>query len=124
MIAEQVRDYLGTKGFTNLRFGMKQEQPDNAIFVRDVSAPVLAESQGHDIDSGGVQITVRNTNSLTARTQCVDIYKELVSFRMDRFKSSGNAVVMTNCQTVPSYIGPDDKGRHEYTTTFTIRFDR
>lgn len=128
MIAEQVATYLSNNGFgalgTGVFFGMMQEKPDNAVYVRDVSAPVLPETQGHDIDQSGVQITVRNNNSFTARTTCYNIYKLLVSFRMDTFTSAGNPVIYTICQTPTSYIGADDKGRHEYTTTFTIRHDR
>lgn len=128
MIAEQVARYLSAQGFGALGqgvfFGMKHETPDDGIWLRDVSAPVPNETQGHPIDQSGVQVMVRNNNSFTARTQCYEVYKLLASFRMDTFITGGNPVVLTLCQTPTSYIGADDKGRHEYTTTFTIRYDR
>ena len=128
MIAEQVARYLSAEGMgvlgQSVFFGMTHETPSDAIFVRDVSAPVPPESQGYGIDQSGVQITVRNNNSFLARTKCYDAYKLLASFRMSTFISGGNPVIMTLCQTPTSYIGADDKGRHEYTTTFSIRYDR
>jgi hypothetical protein len=128
MMAEQVIRYLVTQGQgtlgTSLFFGAMQENPNEATFARDVSAPVLPETQGYGIDQSGVQITVRSANSFTARNKIRAIYNLLVSFRMDTFTADGNPVIYTQTQSPPSYIGMDDKGRHEYTTTFTIRHDR
>jgi hypothetical protein len=128
MMAEQVIKYLSDQGFGALGealfFGVVQDLPDEAIFARDVSAPVLPVTQGYGIDQSGVQLTVRSLNSFTARNKARDIYNLLVSFRMDTFTADGNPVIYTETQSPPAHIGMDAKGRHEYTTTFTIRHDR
>lgn len=123
MIAEQVRAYLMTKGFTALNLGFKPEQPDIVTVLRDVSAVVPPENQ-IGTEQSGVQVTARSTNQQQARDTCYDIYLELVSFIHGRFTPTGNFVTLTTTQTPPSYLGADDNGRHEWTFTTSIRYNR
>jgi hypothetical protein len=123
MIAEQVRTYLLGEGFTNLFLGFKPESPNALTVVRDMSAPQPPENQ-IGTEQTGVQVTARDYNQQEARDRCYDIYKRLVEFRTNRFTPTGNHVTLTVTQTPPSYIGTDENGRHEWTFTTSIRYNR
>lgn len=123
MIGEQVRTYLLAEGFDQIYFGFKPDSPDFITVVRDGTAPQPPENQ-IGTEQTGLQVTVRSGNNQQARDRCYDIYLELVSFRSAQFTPTGNFVTLTVTQTPPSYIGTDDKGRHEWTFTTTIRYNR
>lgn len=123
MIAEQVREYLITQGITQINLGFKPESPNDITVVRDVSASQPAETQ-IGTEQTGVQVTTRSANQQQARNRLQSIYLMLVEFRSDQFTPTGNFVTLTVTQTPPSYIGTDDNGRHEWTFTTTIRYNR
>lgn len=123
MIAEQVRTYLIAQGYDSIFLGFKPESPDAMTVVRDVSAPQPPENQ-IGTEQSGLQVTSRSANQQQARDRCYDIYLELVEFRSAQFAPTGNYVTLTVTQTPPSYLGTDDKGRHEWTFTTTIRYNR
>lgn len=87
MSAETIAKYLESKGFgtfdaveADIFIGFKPDEPDNIVFIDDVSAPQQPESNAFAVDIDGVSITVRNLNYLTAKETCKAIHRELVGF--------------------------------------------
>jgi hypothetical protein len=123
MLGRDVVRYLEGQGFTGLHVGFQPASPDDCITITEGSAPVPAESDGLSLDSVGIQVRVRAKKHDDANDRAWAIHRLLAGFGGQAFDAGGAEVYMTNVQTAPSYLGPDEeKKRHVYSAYYLVFF--
>lgn len=126
MVGESLTAYLEDEGIgtkaDDLWLGSQPESPDDCVTVYDETAPVLDESQAFTIDTGGVQVLIRNTNYLDAKNKAKEIHQKVSGFRLDSFSEDGPWIRQTHIVTPPSSIGKDEKDRHEWSIHYSFEY--
>lgn len=127
MVAESIVDFLDSEGVatkgTDIFLGSQPDSPDNCITLYDESAPTLEESDAFNIDTGGVQVMVRNTDYLTAKATLTTIHQKVSGFRHGKFVASGPWIRQTHITTPPSSIGKDEDDRHEWVVHYSFEYE-
>jgi len=127
MIAEQVLKYLEINGYgveaENLFYDFLPDLPNDCIVLYDESVPTAPESNCLSVDNAGLQITVRNSNTVNSKTILWNIHKMIVGLGGNNFKfvSTGNIISNVTIETAPFSIGKDNDGRSMYTAHYNIR---
>lgn len=122
MIGDAFLSYLASEGYgtagDDLFLGFQPDSPDNCITIYDTAPPVLTESQGLQVDNMTCQVLVRNVDYLQARDTIADIHHKIVGYD----GVMGNFVVAAVfIEQAPASIGPDEKGRAEWSAHYRLR---
>ena len=124
MLAEALMNYAADQSFgtvgTDMGVGYQPDSVDRFIAFYDEAAPVIAESDGFNVDNSGVQIIVRSKDYADARDTLQLIHLAIIAFSGDL--GDGTTVTQITLAQNPAWIGRDTRQRHEWTAHYELRF--
>ncbi|MCL4473562.1 MAG: minor capsid protein [Actinobacteria bacterium] len=113
-----IYDEAGIEGYCFT--GPLPPEPDLAISIRQYGG--TGDFQ-HGYDTPRVQVLVRAATNDEALTKATEIYTVLHALRYTTLDSGGDAeayMVFCKALDLPSDIGIDENGRHQFTTNYEI----
>lgn len=120
MIAAYVHSMLTTAGITGGQIAAMTDDTALRWCLYDESAPVSDDSQGYAVEQWGVKVQVRGAAYAASRDLMMRIHARLAGWS-GQLPSGGPLVHQTFIMTSPTYIGRDEKERHEWTAHYMAR---
>jgi len=120
MIAAYLHAKLTTDGLGTGHYAAMPDTDNLRWCLYDESAPVSDDSQGFAVEQWGVKVHVRGAAYAASRDLTMRIHALLAGWS-GTLPTGGPIVHQTFIMTSPSYIGRDEKERHEWTAHYMMR---
>lgn len=127
MLTDEVAQYLSDQGIVTLAMGIAgncfleslPETSELAVAIYTTGGPESPAHQPYDSCTFQVRVRAEQQNPTAAKTVAWSIYNALHGLRNRILTTGGLWIVqMKGMQAGPNNIGPDEKGRREFTLNF------
>lgn len=94
------------------------ESPDNCITIYDETGVVLAQNQAFDMDTFGSQFLFRGSYEWVSG-KALEVHRNIAGLSGKEVPFPGDIeLISTQIQSVPAFIGNDDRGRVQYSAHY------